>query len=36
MRSLGGQLVSWSEYVEDLCCRFSGERNPLEELIEFK
>jgi hypothetical protein len=36
MRSLGGRVVSWSEYVEALCCRFGGEKNPLEELIELK
>ena len=24
MRSLGGQVVSWHEYVEALCCRFRG------------
>ena len=36
MRSLGGQIVPWPEYVEALCCRFGGERNPLEELIELK
>jgi hypothetical protein len=36
MRSLGGQVVPWPEYVEALCCRFGGERNPLEELIELK
>jgi len=36
MRSLGGRVVSWSEYVEALCCRFGGEKTPLEELIELK
>jgi len=36
MRSLGGRVVSWLEYVEAFCCRFGGEKNPLEELIELK
>jgi len=36
IRSLRGQVVSWSEYVEALCCRFGEEKNPLEELIELK
>jgi hypothetical protein len=36
IRSLGGQAVSWLEYIEALCCRFGGEKNPLEELIELK
>jgi len=36
IRSLRGQAVSWLEYVEALCCRFGGEKNPLEELIELK
>jgi hypothetical protein len=36
MKSLGGRVVSWSEYVEAFCCKFGGEKNPLEELIELK
>lgn len=36
MTSLGGQVVSWQEYVEALFCRFGWEWNPLEELIELK
>jgi hypothetical protein len=33
MRSLGGQEVTCKEYVEALCARFGGQRDPLEELM---
>lgn len=28
--------VTWVEYVDALCCRFGGKKNPLEELTEHK
>ena len=37
MRSLGGQIVSWSAYVSPMLPIWGGgEKNPLEELIELK
>ena len=35
-RNLEGQEVTWAEYVDALCCRFGGQRDPLEELTEHK
>ena len=35
-RSLEGHELTWAEYVEDLCCRFGCQRNPLEELTEHR
>uniref|UniRef100_A0A6N2MPH0 Ty3 transposon capsid-like protein domain-containing protein n=1 Tax=Salix viminalis TaxID=40686 RepID=A0A6N2MPH0_SALVM len=34
--NLKGQEVTWTEYVEALCCRFGGQRDPLKELTEHK
>lgn len=28
--------VTWVEYVDALCCRFGGKKNPLEELTGYK
>ena len=36
MRSKCGQLVTWKEYVEGLCGRFGGHKEPLEELKDLK
>jgi hypothetical protein len=36
MRSKGGQVVTWKEYVEGLCERFGGHKDPLEELKDLK
>jgi hypothetical protein len=35
-RNMEVQRVSWAEYVDALCYRFGGQKNPLEELIEYK
>ena len=35
-RNLEGQEVTWTEYVDALCCRFGGQKDPLEELTEHK
>jgi len=35
-RNMEVQGVSWAEYVDALCYRFGGQKNPLEELIEYK
>lgn len=31
MKSEGGQIVSWSKYIEAICYRFGGQKDPLEE-----
>lgn len=31
-----GWEPTWTEYVDALCCRFGGQRDPLEELTEHK
>lgn len=36
IRNLEGQEATWAEYVEALCCRFGGQKDPLEELTEHK
>ena len=36
MGSNGGWIVTWKEYVEALCGRFGGHKNPLEELKDLK
>jgi hypothetical protein len=36
MRSNGGRLVSWKEYVEAICGRFGGHKDPLEKLTDLK
>lgn len=36
MRSLGNQEVYWEEYVEALCARFDGQKDPLEELMDLR
>nr|TKS15571.1 hypothetical protein D5086_0000032660 [Populus alba] len=36
IRNLEGQEATWEEYVEALCCRFGGQKDPLEELTEHK
>jgi hypothetical protein len=36
MHSKGGQIVTWKEYVEGLCGRFGGHKDPLEELKDLK
>lgn len=36
MRSLGGQEVTWEEYVEAPCARFGGQKDPLKELMELR
>jgi len=28
--------VLWNEYIEALCCRFGGHKDPLEELKDLK
>jgi hypothetical protein len=33
---LGRQETTWADYVEALCYRFGGQKNPLEELTEHK
>ena len=35
-RNLEGHEVTWAEYVDALCCRFGGQKDPLEELTEHK
>jgi hypothetical protein len=30
------QGVSWAEYMDALCYRFGGQKNPFEELTEYK
>lgn len=34
--SLGDKTISWSEYVDALCSRFRGQKNPSEELMELR
>ena len=36
MRNLNNHRVSWGEYVEALCNRFGGQRDPMEDLIDLK
>ena len=36
IRNLGRQETTWADYVEALCYRFGGQKNPLEELTEHK
>ena len=36
MRSNGGRVVGWNEYVEAICGRFGGHKDPLEELKDLK
>ena len=36
MRSNGDRVVTWSEYVEAICGRFGGYKDPLEELKDLK
>jgi hypothetical protein len=36
MRSNGGRVVIWNEYVEAICRRFGGHKDPLEELKDLK
>nr|TKR68966.1 hypothetical protein D5086_0000309060 [Populus alba] len=36
MRSNGDRVVTWSEYVEAICGRFGGHKDPLEELKDLK
>ncbi|KAL9337474.1 hypothetical protein Peur_069243 [Populus x canadensis] len=36
MRSLGNHAITWEDYVEALCCRFRGQKDPLEELMELR
>jgi hypothetical protein len=33
MRSLGGQEVTWEEYVEASCAKFGGQKYTLKELM---
>ena len=35
-RNLEGKELTWAEYVDALCCRFGGQRDPLEEFTEHK
>ena len=35
-RNLEGQEVTWIDYVDVLCCRFGGQKDPLEDLTEHK
>lgn len=35
-RSLGDKAISWSEYVDALCSRFRGQKDPLKELMELR
>ena len=35
-RNLEGRELTWTEYVDALCCRFGGQRDPLEELTEHR
>ena len=35
-RNLEGGELTWTEYVEALCCRFGCQRDPLEELTEHR
>ena len=36
MRNINNQRVSWGEYVEALCYRFGGQKDPMEDLIDLK
>jgi hypothetical protein len=36
MKSKGGQVVTWSEYIEAICYRFDGQKDPLEELKDLR
>ena len=36
MRNIRNQRVSWGEYVEALCYRFGGQKDPMEDLIDLK
>jgi hypothetical protein len=36
MRNLNNWRLSWDEYVEALCYRFGGQKDPMEDLIDLK
>jgi hypothetical protein len=36
MKNQNNQKVSWGEYIEALCYRFGGQKDPMEDLIDLK
>jgi hypothetical protein len=36
MKNQSNQRVSWGEYIEALCYRFGGQKDPMEDLIDLK
>jgi hypothetical protein len=36
MKGVGNERVTWGDYLEGLCARFGGQKDPLKELMELR